>query len=279
MNVILKLAIVAAAAMSMSACCECDKPKFNAKEYAERKTERLDKIVDLTDAQEKEVYAVYLAQGKEIQKNIKTLKKECGDVKCPDGKKAECKKAECEKPCAKKAECKKAECDKPCAKKAECKKAECDKPCAKKAECNKPCAKKAECKKAECDKAKCDKPCAKKAECKKAECDKAKCDKPCAKKAECDKAKCDKPCAKKAECKKAECKDGCKHNHIAKGKHHRRPEMLSRESRKANRDLIRGILTPEQGEKLKEHYAKRHQCAPNAKQCVPTPKTDCKEVK
>lgn len=254
MNVILKLAIMAAATMSMNACCECDKPKFNAKEYAERKTERLDKIVDLTDAQEKEVYAVYLAQGKEIQKNIKTLKKECGDVKCPDAKKAECKKAEC----------KKAECDKPCAKKAECKKAECDKPCAKKAECkkaecNKPCAKKAECKKAECDK-----PCAKKAECKKAECDKAKCDK---------------PCAKKAECKKAECKDGCKHNHIAKGKHHRHPEMLSRESRKANRDLIRGILTPEQGEKLKEHFAKRHQCAPNAKQCVPTPQTDCKEVK
>ena len=194
MNVILKLAIMAAATMSMSACCECDKTKFNAKEYAERKTERLDKIVDLTDAQEKEVYAVYLAQGKEIQKNIKTLKKECGDVKCPDGKKAECKKAECNKPCAKKAECKKAECDKPCA-------------------------------------------------------------------------------------KKAECKDGCKHNHIAKGKHPRHPEMLSRESRKANRALIRGILTPEQGEKLKEHFAKRHQCAPNAKQCVPTPKTDCKEVK
>ena len=127
MRTILKLAIVAVAAMNLNACCECGKPKFNAKEYAERRTEKLDEIVDLTDAQEKEVYAVYLAQGKEIQKSLKNIKKEC-----PEGKKAECKKAECDK----------AKCEKPCDKK--CDKATCD----KKAEC-----KKADCKKAECKKA------------------------------------------------------------------------------------------------------------------------------
>lgn len=156
MKTIQKLTLAVVAIAAMTACTQNDKTKFDAKEYAERKTERLDKIVDLSDAQEKEVYALYLAQGKEIKENIKTLKKECGEMKKPDCKKAEgCKKAECNKPCDK------AKCEKPCAKKAECKKAcdkkaECDKPCAKKAECNKPCDKKAEC----------DKPCAKKAECK-----------------------------------------------------------------------------------------------------------------
>ena len=165
MKTIQKLTLAVVAIAAMTACTQNDKTKFDAKEYAERKTERLDKIVDLSDAQEKEVYALYLAQGKEIKENIKTLKKECGEMKKPD-----CKKAE------------------------GCKKAECEKPCAKKAECTKACDKKAECAKA-CDKAKCEKPCAKKAECTKA-CDKAKCEKPCAKKAECAKA-----CDKKAECK------------------------------------------------------------------------------
>lgn len=155
MKTIQKLTLAVVAIAAMTACTQNDKPKFDAKEYAERKTERLDKIVDLSDAQEKEVYALYLAQGKEIKENIKTLKKECGEMKKPDCKKAEgCKKAECDKPCAKKAECNKpcdkAKCEKPCAKKAECAKAcdkaKCEKPCAKKAECNKPCDKKAECK-------------------------------------------------------------------------------------------------------------------------------------
>ena len=164
MKTIQKLTLAVVAIAAMTACTQNDKPKFDAKEYAERKTERLDKIVDLSDAQEKEVYALYLAQGKEIKENIKTLKKECGEMKKPDCKKAEgCKKAECDKPCAKKAECTK-ECNKPCDK------AKCDKPCAKKAECTKECNK-------PCDKTKCDKPCAKKAECKKA----------CDKKAECKK--------------------------------------------------------------------------------------------
>ena len=173
MKTIQKLTIAAVAIVSMNSCCaQNDKPKFDAKEYAKHKTERIDNIVELSDAQEKEVYALYLAQGKEIKKNIKAAKKECGEMKRPD-----CKKAE---------GCDKAKCDKPCPKKAEgCDKAKCDKPCPKKAEC--------------CDKAKCDKPCPKKAEC----CDKAKCDQPCPKKAECcDKAKCDKPCPKKGECAK-----------------------------------------------------------------------------
>ncbi len=182
MKTIQKLTLAVVAIAAMTACTQNDKPKFNAKEYAERKTERLDKIVELSDAQEKEVYALYLAQGKEIKENIKTLKKECGEMKKPDCKKAEgCKKAECDKPCAKKAECTKA-----------CDKAKCEKPCAKKAECAKEC----------------NKPCDKKAECAKA-CDKAKCEKPCAKKAECNK-----PCDKKAECKQ-----GYKH-HKKHFRHH-----------------------------------------------------------
>lgn len=163
MKTIKTLAFLATMLVAATACSQNNEPKFDAKEYAQRKTERIDKIVELSDAQEKEVYAIYLEQGKTLKKEMKNMKKECNKAECD--KKAECKKAECDK-----ANCDKANCDK----KAECKKAECDK-----ANCNK-----AECKKAECDKANCDK----KAECKKAEC----------KKAECDKANCD----KKAECKK-----------------------------------------------------------------------------
>ena len=161
MKNIFRLAAVAVVALSLNSCCQCDAPKFNAKEFAKNKTERLDKIVDLTDAQEKEIYNIYLAQGKEMKKNMASAKKEFSDTKCPDGKKPEgCK------PCP---GGKKAECDKPCAKKAECKKAECAaKPCAK------PCDKAEGCKKAECDK-----PCAKKAECKKAECAAKPCANPC----------------------------------------------------------------------------------------------------
>ena len=262
------LAIAAAGVMMMS--CAQNECKFNAKEYAERKTEKLDEIVSLDDAQEKAVYAVYLKQGKQIQKEIKSCKKHEGEVKCPDkqhgpkcDKKAECtKKAECNKPCDKKAECtKKAECDKPCDKKAECaKKAECNKPCDKKAEC----AKKAECNKP-CDKkAECNKPCDKKAECTK----KAECNKPCDKKAECTKkAECNKPCDKKAECaKKAEC-----------NKPHRRPHLnaASREARKAVRQEINALLTPEQQALLKEHYQQRKSCAPKAPKCCPTPNAEC----
>ena len=166
MKAIQKVLIAAAAVLAMTACSAQDKPKFNEKEYAERKTERIDAIVDLTDAQEKEVYAVYLQQGQEIKKHIKAMKKEACDMKRPDGKKADCKKAECDQAnCDKKADCKKdcATCDK----KADCKKADCTKDC-KKGECDKAnCTKKAECKKAEC----------KKAECKKAECAKAACPK------------------------------------------------------------------------------------------------------
>ena len=144
MKKILKLAVVTVAAVLLNSCCGCDAPKFNAKEYAKNKTERLDKLVELTDAQEKEVYNLYLAQGKEMKKNMAAAKKSCGDIKCPDSKacdkKGECaKKAECNKPCDKKGECaKKAECTKPCDKNGECaKKAECNKPCDKKGECAK----------------------------------------------------------------------------------------------------------------------------------------------
>ena len=163
MKAIKKLLVVAVAGATLTACCgQCDKPKFDAKEYAKHKTERIDKIVELTDAQQSEVYALYLEQGKEVKKNIKAFKKECANMKQPDCKKAECKKAECNKPCDK-AKCDKAKCDKAkceaCPKKAECKKAECNKPCDKKAECNKPCDK------AKCDKAKCGKPCPPKPEC------------------------------------------------------------------------------------------------------------------
>ena len=240
MKTIQKLAVAMVALATMTACAQGDKPKFDAKEYAERKTERLDKIVDLTDAQEKEVYSTYLAQGKEIKKNIKAAKKECGEMKSPD--------------CTKKAECNKAECNKAKCDKAECKKAECDKANCKKAECNK-----ANCKKAECDKAKCDKN-----ECKKAECNKAKCDKAECKKAECNKAKCDKAECKKAECKKAECKP----QHKGRKPH---PNFVTPQMRKATGESLSKILTPEQNAKLKEHRAKRHNCCPDGKQCMPTP--------
>lgn len=198
------LAIAAAGVMMMS--CAQNECKFNAKEYAERKTEKLDEIVSLDDAQEKAVYAVYLKQGKQIQKEIKSCKKHEGEVKCPDkqhGPKCD-KKAECNKTCDKKAECtKKAECNKPCDKKAEC---------AKKAECNKPCDKKAE-------------------------------------------------CAKKAECNRP----------------HRHPHLnaASREARKAVRQEINALLTPEQQALLKEHYQQRKSCAPKAPKCCPTPNAEC----
>jgi Spy/CpxP family protein refolding chaperone len=138
MKTIVRLALVAAAAVAFTSCnAKCD--KFNAKEYAQHKTERLDQVVDLTDAQEKEVYALYLEQGKTISKRIKNMDKaDCTKPACD--KKAECKKADCKKgDCTKKADCKKAE----------CKKADCKKDCAT-------CDKKADCKKADCKKV-CDK--------------------------------------------------------------------------------------------------------------------------
>ena len=176
MKTIVRLALVATAAVAITSCnAKCD--KFNAKEYAQHKTERLDQVVDLTDAQEKEVYALYLEQGKTISKRIKNMDKaDCTKPACD--KKAECKKVECDKKadCTKKADCNKVECKKDCAtcdKKAECKKGD----CTKKADCKKAeCTKKAECKKADCKKADCTK-----GECKKAECTKkADCKKDCA---------------------------------------------------------------------------------------------------
>ena len=278
-----RLAAVAVVALSLNSCCGgCDAPKFNAKEYAKNKTERLDKLVELTDAQEKEIYNIYLAQGKEMKKNMAAAKKACGDMKCPDGKKAECAKPcppkpECGKPCPPKPECnkpceKKAECAKPCAKPEGCtKKAECGKKadCPKKAECTKPCEKKAECKKA-CDKkANCEKPCAKKAECgKKADCTKkAECAKPCAK---------PEGCTKKAECTKNV--EGCKPCHKGKkpecGKPQKpnfpRHEFVSPEAKKATFEQIRSVLTEEQNKKIHEHFAKRKQFAPKVKACAPT---------
>ena len=234
-----QLALVVVAAVWMSSCCAQNEPKFNAKEYAKFKTEKLDKLVELTDAQEMEVYALYLEQGKQIKKGIKEMKKDaCGQ------KKAACDKAKCDKPaCDKKANCTK-----------DCKKAECAKDCTKKAECKKDCKvaceKKAECKKAECTK---------KAECKKGACDKAKCDKPA-----CDKAKCDKKanCDKKAKCDKA-----------AKP---RRPRVNPAE-RKAFFEKMNTILTPEQQQTLKTKMMERRarrgvpsqapQCAPSCSSC------------
>ena len=131
MKTLKTLALVAATVLLASCSCGQKECKFNAKKYAECKTEKLDEIVNLDDAQEKAVYAVFLKEGKAIENKIK-----------------ECKKAECNKPCEKPACDKK--CDKPCEKKAEC-----NKPCEKKAECAKPCDKPA------CEK-KCEKPCDKK---------------------------------------------------------------------------------------------------------------------
>lgn len=234
---------VAAAGMLALVSCQNNDCKFNAKEYAERKTDKIDQIVELDDAQEKAVYAIYLEEGKQIKENIKAWEKQKGEMKHPDckGPKAECDK----KACDKKAECKKAECDKvECTKKADCKKAE--------------CTKKAECKKAECTKATCDK----KAECKKAECNKVACDK----KAECKKAECD----KKADCKKAEC------GQPTPPRHHR--HMINPKVRKETFQKIDALLTPEQQAKLKEHFAQRKACAPKAEQCCPT-QTKCEQNK
>ena len=252
-----QLALVVVAAVWMSSCSAQNEPKFNAKEYAKFKTEKLDKLVELTDAQEMEVYALYLEQGKQIKKGIKEMKKDaCGQ------KKAACDKGKCDKPACDKPACDKAKCDKPaCDKKAnctkECKKAECKKDCAKKAECTKECKKdckvvcekKAECKKECTKKAECQKDCAKKAECKKAACDKAKCDK---------KANCD----KKAKCDKA-----------AKP---RRPRVNPAE-RKAFFEKMNTILTPEQQQTLKTKMMERRarrgvpsqapQCAPSCSSC------------
>lgn len=256
---------VAATGMLALVSCQNNDCKFNAKEYAERKTDKIDQIVELDDAQEKAVYAIYLEEGKQIKENIKAWEKQKGEMKHPDckgpkaecDKKADCKKAECDKvACDKKADCKKAECDKA----ADCKKAECDKvACDKKADCKK---------KAECDKATCNK----KAECKKAECDKATCDK----KAECKKAECTKAtCDKKADCKKAECgKAEC--GQPTPPRHHR--HMISPKVRKETFQKIDALLTPEQQAKLKEHFAQRKACAPKAEQCCPT-QTKCEQNK
>ena len=205
MKTLKTLALVAATVLFASCSCGQKECKFNAKKYAECKTEKLDQLVDLDDAQEKAVYAVYLKEGKAIANKIKECKKaECAkpcDKKCD---KPACEK-KCDKPaCDKKAECNK-ECNKPCEKK-------CDKPCEKK--CDKPCDKKVGCKKQAC-KATCEEigailtPAQKealKANCK--PCKKAECEKPCAKKEECTKP-CDKKCDKTACDKKGECKKEC----------------------------------------------------------------------
>lgn len=281
------------AAFAMVACSAQNDCKFNVKEYAEGKTERLDEVVELTDAQEKEVYALYLEQGKQIQKAIKQMKKEGFDHKRPEGaKKADCpkgkpecdKKADCPKAaCDKKAECQKAECQKGACDKANCtKKAECQKAnCEKKADCAN-CDKKAECKKANCDKAACEK----KADCKKAECGKANCDKKaaCDKKAECPKGACDKAnCDKKAACdKKVEC-DKCPKGHkpqVEKPAHPRHPRhIVNPAERKAFFEKLSAILTPEQQQILKTKMMERKErrgMPQQAPQCCPTQNTDNK---
>ena len=120
MKKLLTLAAMAAAMMTLFSCGgeqkKTEECKFNAEQYAEEHTARLNEIVTLTEEQNKEVKAIFLEEAKEVEANIKEMKGEC--------KKAECDKANCDK----KAECKKAECDKAnCDKKAECKKAECKK--------------------------------------------------------------------------------------------------------------------------------------------------------
>lgn len=290
------------AAFAMVACSAQNDCKFNVKEYAEGKTERLDEVVDLTDAQEKEVYALYLEQGKQIQKAIKQMKKEGFDHKRPEAaKKADCPKGkpECDKAaCDKKADCPKGACDK----KAECKKAECPKAECKKAECTKAecgkaaCDKKVDCKKAECPKAECKKAaCEKKAECKKGECPKADCKKAecgkanCDKKAECKKAACDKAnCEKKSDCKKAACDkkvecDKCPKGHkpqVEKPAHPRHPRhMVNPAERKAFFEKLSAILTPEQQQILKTKMMERKErrgVPQQAPQCCPTQNTDNK---
>ena len=232
MKAIMKLALAAVAVLAMSSCGNDKTNKFDVKEFAERRTERIDQIVDLTDAQEKEIKAIFLEEGKVIKKQIKEMKKQGCDMKRPDGKKADCKKAECDKAECKKAECKDGKCDKAECKKADCKKAECDK---------------ANCTKGECKDGKCDK-----AECKKADCKKADC-----KKAECD----------KANCTKAECKDAKCNKKIAHRKFHFRPNPAGK---KVLYEKISKVLTPEQTAKLKEHHAQRCMQAPKAQECCPS---------
>lgn len=280
------------AAFAMVACSAQNDCKFNVKEYAEGKTERLDEVVDLTDAQEKEVYALYLEQGKQIQKAIKQMKKEGFDHKRPEGaKKADCPKGACDKAncekkaaCDKKVDCKKADCPKAECKKADCKKADCKKAecgkanCEKKAACDKKCDKaNGECKKGACDKANCDK----KAECKKANCDK---------KAACDKVNCDKKanCEKKSDCKKAACDkkaecDKCPKGHkpqVEKPAHPRHPRhMVNPAERKAFFEKLSAILTPEQQQILKTKMMERKErrgVPQQAPQCCPTQNTDNK---
>lgn len=263
------------AAFAMVACSAQNDCKFNVKEYAEGKTERLDEVVELTDAQEKEVYALYLEQGKQIQKAIKQMKKEGFDHKRPEGaKKAECPKGKPE--CDKKADCPKAACDK----KAECQKAECQKGTCDKANCTK----KAECQNANCEKKADCANCDKKAECKKANCDKAACEKKAdCKKAECKKAECGKAnCEKKADCKKAEC-DKCPKGHkpqVEKPAHPRHPRhMVNPAERKAFFEKLSAILTPEQQQILKTKMMERKErrgVPQQAPQCCPTQNTDNK---
>ncbi len=259
MKLFKNIALAALAIVAFASCNAQQAPKFDAKEYAQRKTDRIDQVVDLTDAQQKEVYNLFLEQGKQIKKNIKEFKKECGEVKCPDGKRVKCDKpADCTKEC-KKAECDKAaKCDKvKCQQKAECK-GDCA-TCERRAECKKAdCDKKAECKKAECTK-----------DCKKAECkgDCATCDKKAECKKECKKAECDKAakCDKKAACDKAAKCDKARRPH----RHH---HGINPEEMKALYGKISAILTPEQVELLKAHRAQRFHCAPNAEQCCPSEK-------
>lgn len=264
------------AAFAMVACSAQNDCKFNVKEYAEGKTERLDEVVELTDAQEKEVYALYLEQGKQIQKAIKQMKKEGFDHKRPEAaKKAECPKGKPE--CDKKADCPKAACDK----KAECPKAECQKGACDKANCTK----KAECQKANCEKKADCANCDKKAECKKANCDKAACEKKAdCKKAECKKAECGKAnCDKKAACdKKVEC-DKCPKGHkpqVEKPAHPRHPRhIVNPAERKAFFEKLSAILTPEQQQILKTKMMERKErrgVPQQAPQCCPTQNTDNK---
>lgn len=240
MKTIVRLALVAVAAFALTSC-DAKNDKFNAKEYAQHKTERLDQAVNLTDAQKKEVFALYLEQGKEIAGHIKAMKK------------VECDKPACDKKadCTKKADCKKAD----CTKKAECKQAECN----KKADCKKDCA-----------------TCDKKNDCKKVDCKKAD----CTKKAECKKVDCKKDCAtcdKKAECKKADCTKKAECNKVCdkKRRPHHRP-MVKPEAFKAHIKKLAAILTPEQMELLKASKVKRFECAPKTGECCPTTETCAK---
>lgn len=264
------------AAFAMVACSAQNDCKFNVKEYAEGKTERLDEVVELTDAQEKEVYALYLEQGKQIQKAIKQMKKEGFDHKRPEGaKKADCPKGKPE--CDKKADCPKGACDK----KADCPKAECPKAECQKGACDKAnCTKKAECQKANCEKKADCANCDKKAECKKANCDKAACEKKAdCKKAECGKANCD----KKAACDKKVVCDKCPKGHkpqVEKPAHPRHPRhIVNPAERKAFFEKLSAILTPEQQQILKTKMMERKErrgVPQQAPQCCPTQNTDNK---